>query len=200
MRSKIFLLFVSLLCSIFSFSQSRFLSLGAEFALPTADFSDAFRLGFGGTLGYTHGLSERFSAVGRTGILFFQTDPVSEDLNSFYFQLPILIGARYHPVQSREGLQLGILAGIQYQDVYLANSEPLDEKDAFFSFAPEVGWFFTPRISASLRFQMTFIPERYETYSVTVPDPSGIPELQQRTEVREEDILSYLALRLAYNL
>ena len=202
MKNIAFLLFLSLCFSQIT-AQERFVSLEGSFSLPTGEFAEGFSYGVGANASYTYGINKRYAAVGLFGVNFFQTkdDGVFEnEPQAFYYQIPIEVGIRYFPFEIKNGPYAGLLTGINFQDVFIGNqSEPVDEKDGYYSLTPEAGWFLSRNISVALRYRFTFIPERFEEESIVVEGPDGRNTLETRDVKRDEEILSYLSLQVAYN-
>jgi hypothetical protein len=185
------------------FSQERFPSVEATFSLPTGEFAEGFGYGIGGNASYSHQIMERYTAVFQFGIHYFQTkeDGIFRDEpGDFYYQIPIEIGIRYFAFDVRRGPYAGLLTGMNFQDVFIGNrSEPTDEKDGYFSLTPELGWYFSRKLSVSLRYRFTFIPERFEEENFVVEGPDGNNILETREVKRDEEILSYLSLGLGFH-
>jgi hypothetical protein len=69
------------------------ISIGVDLGLPMGDYSDAFKLGFGGTAKYLHGVGNAGQVSLTTGYATFKA---KEDVDASVSQLPILIGYRHN--------------------------------------------------------------------------------------------------------
>lgn len=187
---------VAMMFAVQSNAQESVLSAGVELALPMGDFGDAANFGYGASLQYEYGLTRSFALNLNAGAIFY-----AMEADGFSFtHIPIQVGARYYLIEQRDGLFVGAKAGIhlglsKVDDMDLGGGITMEggsDSQANFSFAPEVGYFFTERISVALRYQFITAGKT----DVTVVDPISGQTLTQKVDGESS---SYLGLRLAFN-
>lgn len=140
-------------------AQETVFSAGVEAAVPMGDWSDLFDFGFGASLTVERSLSDHFAVTGSAGMTAWTND--SDIPIDHFYLFPIQLGGRYIFDSEREGLYAGLKAGVHIANskskVVHAEGETLGGEsttDTDFSFAPEVGWFFSKAVSLDARYQM----------------------------------------------
>ena len=148
-------------------AQESFMSGGTEIAISLGDYGDVYPFGFGVSGQYEFGVTSKLGITASAGYTLMTPD--SElNLENAYF-LPLQVGGKYYLTESREGLFLAAQLG-----VHIFGGGGSSETATNLSFAPEVGYFFTEKISAALRFNV-------------ITQEEGV------------DNWNYLGLRAAYN-
>lgn len=87
------------------------LSIGAEFALPVGDLSDAYKLGFGGSLVYIAPIAENLKFTGSAGYINFSGKTISASGYGFTVSqkipnagaIPLKAGLRYYFIENFYG-------------------------------------------------------------------------------------------------
>jgi len=185
---------VAMMFAVQSNAQEGVASVGVELAVPMGDFGDAANFGYGVSAQYEFGLTSNIALNLNAGAIFY-----AMEMDGFSFtHIPIQVGARYYLSEQREGLFLGLKAGLH---LGLSKMDDFDfggitveggsDSDANFSFAPEVGYYITENISLGLRYQLITAGKQ----EVSTVDGSGNVVT---TEVDGESS-SYLGLRVAFN-
>ena len=173
-------------------AQESFGSAGLEIALPVGDFADGSSIGIGGSGHFEIGLSDNFAVFANAGIIFFDSEVDDVSIN----HIPLQVGARYYLSEQKEGLFGAVKGGLHLQTVSVDVEGAENETDAYFGFAPEVGYFVTENLSIALRYQMIFVPE--EEVETSFPNPfTGATETVTTTV--DGTTLGYIGLRAAYN-
>lgn len=150
-------------------AQESFMSGGTEIAISLGDWGDLYPFGFGVSGQYEFGVTSKLGITASAGYTLMTPDSELKDfLENAYF-LPLQVGGKYYLTESREGLFLAAQLG-----VHIFGVSGSSETETNLSFAPEVGYFFTEKISAALRYNV-------------ITQEEGI------------DNWNYLGLRAAYN-
>ncbi len=117
-------------------------SVGLEAALPVGTFGDAFSFGIGGTAQANYNVSEGLDLTLNSGFLSYSVKS-SVGSGSLSF-IPVLAGAQYNFTEKVYGsAQLGVI-------FVSASGGGSSESD--FTFAPGVGYKFTPNLDALLKY------------------------------------------------
>jgi|SRR5690606_9627112 len=186
---------VAMMFTVQANAQENIFSAGLELALPMGDFGDAANLGYGVSAQYEFGLTDRIGLNLNAGVLMYAMEG-----DGFSFtHVPIQVGGRFYLSESREGLFLGVKAGVhigmsKVDDMEVAGFtiEGSSDSNTNFSFAPEVGYFLTENISLALRYQIITAGKQ----EVSVENPITGEVITQEVD---GEASSYLGLRIAYN-
>jgi hypothetical protein len=149
-------------------AQDSFGTAGLDISVPLGDFGDFANLGLGPALGYDLAVTDQLSLHASSGLLFYLLD--EGDFYDYYLQVPLQVGGRFFVDEVGHGFYAGLKVGGHITAAKTADLEILGttvegESDSEFnlSLAPELGFFLTDQISASLRYQMIFIAEDEDT-------------------------------------
>jgi len=192
------------LCLFMSFSnvsnaQESFGNAGLEIALPVGDWAkDVYGIGVGGSGGYEFGLSDNLAITANVGITFLSLNSNVSDFIKSSYLVPIQLGGRYYLTEAREGLfgelMVGMhLFGVSTEDIEILGTtiEGDSETEAYFSVAPQVGYFINENLSVALRYQLVFQGETEETITDGFGNSTNVTIDGQN--------LGYIGLKLAYN-
>jgi len=181
-------------------AQESFGNAGLEIALPVGDWAeDAYGIGIGGSGGYEFGISDNFAVNANVGIIFFSVDDAISDLIKSAYMIPIQVGGRYYISEAREGLFVEGKLGLHMNSVSTEDFESggitvegESETEAYFSFAPQVGFFINENLSVALRYQIAVVgDEDVETVNPITGETT--------TNTVEGDNIGYIGLKAAYN-
>jgi opacity protein-like surface antigen len=155
------------------------LGIGAEFAFPTGDFGDAYKLGYGGTLQFQTPIVEKLNFTASAGYLTFRGEDLgtvggatirNADLNV----IPVKAGINYFLAENfYVGGELGAAFGTG------------DNSKTSFAYTPHIGIEFPVSDKGSID-----LSARYEEWS-TKYDLPGNANLNIKSR--------FVGLRLAYN-
>jgi hypothetical protein len=131
-------------------SQGRF-SIGAELALPTGNFSDAYNIGFGGSLRYEMPMNDNISFTGTAGYLSFSGKTTDGYTLPNFSSIPIQVGAKYYFQGGQAGFYGAVEVGVHISsfkeeipvyDYATGNLTYIEqsESETDFSIAPGVGY------------------------------------------------------------
>ena len=159
-------------------------SVGADVALPIGDFGDSdakfgdyYSLGLGLSLQGTYALDESLGLTLNAGYLSYLPKKIGGEKLPSLGVIPILAGIEYNfTPQVFASAQLGYSI---YTGKFLSDD---DLKMSGFSYAPGIGFRFTPNFSAMLKYQGTSAKVKY--------DGGG---------ESESGNISHLGLRIAYS-
>lgn len=181
-------------------AQESFGNAGLEIALPVGDWAeDTYGIGIGGSGGYEFGISDNFAVNANVGIIFLSINDDVSDLIASSFMVPVQVGARYYVSESREGLFAEAKVGMH---LFSTTTEDFDaggitiegesDSEAFFSFAPQVGYFINENFSVALRYQIAVVgDEDVETVNPITGETT--------TTTVERDNIGFIGLKAAYN-
>lgn len=176
---KLFLL--SAIAGIFAFSNlsaqtkdvamsGQKLGIGAEFAFPTGNFGDAYKLGYGGSLQFQTPIADKLNFTATAGYLNFTgkdyTTPIGTYKLADYGSIPVKAGVRYFLAENfYAGGELG--ASFAVSNGYSGTA---------FVYTPNIGVEFPVADKASID-----LGARYEAWS------------------KDSSTTRFFGLRLAYN-
>lgn len=177
-------------------AQESFGNAGLEIALPVGDWAkDTYGIGIGGSGGYEFGISDNFAVNANVGIIFLSINSDVSDVIASSFMVPIQLGGRYYISESREGLfvegKVGMhLLSVSTEDIEAGGItiEGESDSEAYFSFAPQVGYFINENLSLALRYQIAVVGDEEVENPIT-----------GETTTVEMDNIGYIGLKAAYN-
>jgi len=181
-------------------AQESFGNAGLEIALPVGDWAeDTYGIGIGGSGGYEFGISDNFAVNANVGIVFLSINSDVSDFIASSFMVPVQLGGRYYISESREGLFVEGKVGMH---LFSTKTEDIEEggitiegesdSEAYFSFAPQVGYFINENLSIALRYQIAVVgDEDVETVNPITGETT--------TTTVERDNIGYIGLKAAYN-
>jgi len=181
-------------------AQESFGNAGLEIALPVGDWAeDTYGIGIGGSGGYEFGISDNFAVNANVGIVFLSINSDVSDFIASSFMVPVQLGGRYYISESREGLFVEGKVGMH---LFSTTTEDFEsggitvegesESEAYFSFAPQVGYFINENLSVALRYQIAVVGDEDVE---TVNPITG----ETMTTTVEGDNIGYIGLKAAYN-
>ncbi|WP_316743503.1 outer membrane beta-barrel protein [Pedobacter antarcticus] len=150
------------------------LSIGADFALPTGNTSNAYKLGFGGSLQYQQPIADQLNFTASAGYLNFTGKDAAGGLLKFrdYAAIPVKVGLRYFLAENfYAGGELGAAFGTS------------DGARTSFVYTPGIGVEFPVSDKGSID-----LGARYEGWS------SGDYKIGDQVHVK-----NFVGIRLAYN-
>ncbi len=168
--------------------QEMFGNVGFELAMPMGDWSkDVLTVGVGGSGGAELTLLNRLGITGNLGLIIFGLNADYKNVAKSYTAIPLQFGAKYYFAEHRKGLyvhgEMGVhFISVESKDINFGGNSEEGERNTerYFSIAPQIGYFFSESISASIRYQLFYITEDEEL-------------------LREKTTASMLGLKLAYN-
>jgi opacity protein-like surface antigen len=158
---------LSLVCFIFSFvtqaqQGSNHIGIGGTLGIPTGDFSDAVKVGYGGYVRGMVGVGNAGEATLTTGITSYRLKGLPPDVTAYYTIIPILIGYRHNLTGFYLEPQLGI--GIYGAKATYSGQSNSDSKSAF-TWAAGLGYQFSG-IDIGLRYQSGKIKDAGSPFSI----------------------------------
>jgi opacity protein-like surface antigen len=155
------------------------IGIGAEFAFPTGDFGDAYKLGYGGTLQFQTPIIEKLNFTASAGYLKFKGEDIAniggttvryQDLNV----IPVKAGINYFLA---ENFYVGGELGAAFRTG--------DDSKTSFAYTPHIGVEFPVSDKGSLD-----LSARYEEWSTSYDGPAN-SNINFKSR--------FVGLRLAYN-
>lgn len=186
MKRKIITVFAAFGMSVAGLAQIGPVSLGAELALPTGDFGDAYPLGYGASIGYEQPVGEKLGVTLQVGYIMLGIDDEVSTFIDNSSMMPIQLGAKYYLKERGVGLYGHVQVGVHSLSV---TTKDLDlglfgtfpgttSSDSYLSGAVGLGYMLNEKIDVGVR------------YNIIAPD----------SEFEGAEASNYLGFRLAYTL
>lgn len=132
-----------------SYAQYSTSGIGLGVAIPTGDFKDLVKSGYGAFLEGEIGITEQFTITMNTSLSVFAT----KFSNLSIMHILVQPGARYYMREQGYGFFVGAKMGVNY-GIYRDSSWEEDTfKDWQFGYAPEIGYSFKEVFLLGLKYQ-----------------------------------------------